>query len=51
MVAAAALHYVENGWVRDNTSLYVGIATALVFAFQGILLLRRMGARRNRLTE
>ena len=32
---------VEYGWLRDNTSLYVGITVVLVLALVGILFLRR----------
>jgi CubicO group peptidase (beta-lactamase class C family) len=41
---------VEYGWVRDYTSLYVGIATAILFALLGIVPLHRTRRRaaRNR---
>ena len=35
----------EYGWLRDNTSLYVGITVVLVLALVGILFLRRRRAR------
>ena len=39
---------VEYGWVRDYTSLYVGIAIAILFALLGIVLLRRKRRRAAR---
>jgi len=36
---------VEYDWVRDYTSLYVGITVAIVIGLLGFLLLRRMSSR------